>query len=227
MSDFNNSKVVYTYEDSSLNAMLRKVYLWMTLAMVVTGLTAYYVAGNVTLTPGLFYGSMIAEFVLVLVLSAALDRLSAVVATLMFLLYSVLNGVTLSVVFAIYTEASIATTFFITGGTFAAMAAYGYFTKKDLTKVGNILLMALFGLIIAMVVNMFMHNGVLDMIVSGVGVLLFTGLTAYDTQKAKNALAGQQESETSTKLAVYFALELYLDFINLFLHLLRFFGNRR
>lgn len=227
MSDFDNSKVVYTYEDSAVNAMLRKVYLWMTLAMVVTGLTAYYVSENVILTQGLFYGSMVAEFVLVLVLSAALHKLSATVATLMFLVYSVLNGVTLSVLFAVYTEASIATTFFITGGTFAAMAAYGYFTKKDLAKIGNILLMAVIGLVIAMVVNIFLGNGVLDLVISGVGVLVFTGLTAYDTQKAKNVLAGQQETEESTKLAVLFALELYLDFINMFLYLLRFFGNRR
>lgn len=227
MSEFNDSKVVYTYEDSTVNAMLRKVYLWMTLAMVVTGLTAYYVSENVILTPGLLYGSMIAEFVLVLVLSAALHKLSATVATLMFLAYSVLNGVTLSVLFAVYTEASISTTFFITGGTFAAMAAFGYLTKKDLSKMGNILMMALFGLVIALVVNLFLGNGVLDLIISGVGVLVFTGLTAYDTQKAKAVLSGQQESEESTKLAVFFALQLYLDFINMFLYLLRFFGNRR
>lgn len=227
MNEFNDSKVVYTYEDSSLNAMLRKVYLWMTLAMVVTGLTAYYVFENVALTPALVYGCMFAEVALVVILSAALHKLSATVATLMFLAYSVLNGVTLSLLFAVYTEASISTTFFITGGTFAAMASYGYFTKKDLTSIGNILMMAVIGLLIAMVVNMFLGNSVLDTIISGVGVLVFTGLTAYDTQKAKTVLAGQQESEESTKLAVLFALELYLDFINMFLYLLRFFGNRR
>lgn len=226
MSNFENNKVVYTYEDSAANVMLRKVYLWMTLALCITGLTAYYVAENVMLEVGAFYGCLIAELVLVIALSHFIDKLSAAVATVMFVLYSVLNGVTLSVLFAVYTESSIASTFFITAGTFASMALYGYFTKKDLTKIGNILYMALFGMLIALVVNMFLGNEMLDYIVSFIGVLVFTGLTAYDTQKAKEALYGQEENQTTSKVAVLFALELYLDFINIFLYLLRFFGNR-
>lgn len=226
MSNFESNKVVYTYEDSAANVMLRKVYLWMTLALCVTGLTAYYVAENFFPEINVFYGCMIAEFVLVIALSAFIEKLSAVVATIMFLLYSVLNGVTLSVIFLVFDMSSIATTFFITAGTFASMALFGYFTKKDLTKIGNILYMALFGMLIALVVNMFLGNEMLDYIVSFIGVLVFTGLTAYDTQKAKEALYGQEENQTTSKVAVLFALELYLDFINIFLYLLRFFGSR-
>ena len=145
----------------------------------------------------------------------------------MFALYSVLNGVTLSSIFLVYEIGSIATTFFVTAGTFGAMAIYGSVTKKDLTKVGNLCMMAVIGLIIATVVNLLIRSTMADMIISGVGVLVFVGLTAYDAQKIKNMLYGAEESEMTNKIAVLGALSLYLDFINLFLYLLRFFGRRK
>jgi FtsH-binding integral membrane protein len=145
----------------------------------------------------------------------------------MFALYSVLNGVTLSSIFLVYEIGSIATTFFVAAGTFGAMAIYGSVTKKDLTKVGNLCMMAVIGLIIATVVNLLIRSTMADMIISGVGVLVFVGLTAYDAQKIKNMLYGAEESEMTNKIAVLGALSLYLDFINLFLYLLRFFGRRK
>jgi hypothetical protein len=148
-------------------------------------------------------------------------------ATLLFLLYSVLNGATLSSIFLIYSVDSIATTFFVTAGTFGVMALYGAVTKQDLSKLGNILVMALIGVIIATVVNLFLKNGLLDMVVSGIGVLVFVGLTAYDTQKIKLMLADAEAGETTEKIALLGALSLYLDFVNLFLHLLRFMGGRK
>ena len=193
-------------------ALMRKVYVWMALALALTGLTAYGIA--------------IAEFALVVFLSARIQKLSLSTATLSFLLYSVLNGVTMSIIFLAFTASSIATTFYITAGTFGVMAVYGYVTKTDLSKWGNILRMALLGLIVALVVNIFLHNSMLDLIISGIGVILFTGLTAYDSQKIKTALALQEyPDENAQKIALIGALNLYLDFINLFLYLLRFFGR--
>jgi FtsH-binding integral membrane protein len=147
----------------------------------------------------------------------------------MFLLFSILNGVTLSAIFVVYTMSSIATTFFVTAGTFAAMAFIGYTTKKDLTKIGGILLMALIGLIIASVVNIFLKNSMMDIVISAIGVLIFVGLTAYDAQKIKEMMldCGTEVNDFTQKLAVFGALSLYLDFINLFLYLLRFLGKQR
>jgi hypothetical protein len=175
----------------------------------------------------IFYGLLIAEFVLVIALTAAINKISALTATLMFLLYSVINGVTLSAIFVIYTTSSIATAFFVTAGTFGAMAIYGSVTKTDLTKVGNICIMGLIGIIIAALVNIFLKNEMMEMIISIVAVLVFVGLTAYDTQKIKQMLWNAEVNDTTQKLAVLGALTLYLDFINLFLQILRLFGNRR
>lgn len=144
---------------------------------------------------------------------------------MLFYLYALLNGVTLSLIFAAYSLPSIAQTFFITAGTFGAMSVYGYFTKSDLSKIGSILYMALFGLIICIVVNLFMNSGTLDLIISGAGVLIFIGLTAWDTQKIKT-MVQMNPNATDGRLATIGALTLYLDFINLFLYLLRFLGNR-
>lgn len=214
--------------------LMRKVYTWMALAMVITGITSYGVATN----PGIlqmifgnslvFWGLIIAEFALVFCISGMIQRLSLATATLMFILYSVINGAVLSSIFLLYTMQSIGTVFFITAGTFGAMAFIGYTTKKDLTSLGKMLMMALIGIIIATVVNIFVGSSGLQMIVSYIGVLIFVGLTAYDSQKIKLMLIEQDSAnEGAQKLALLGALTLYLDFINLFIYLLRIFGARR
>ncbi len=215
-------------------ALMRKVYVWMTLALVLTGITAYGVASSPSLmmtiiqTPAIMWGLIIAELIIVIAISAAINRLSLTTATLLFVLYSVLNGATFSLIFAVYTMSSIANVFFITAGTFGVMAAYGYFTKRDLSSWGKLLLMALIGLIIATLVNVFLvKSSGFDLILSYAGVLIFVGLTAYDTQKIKQMLAMQTDmGEGAQKVALLGALSLYLDFINLFLYLLRIFGRR-
>lgn len=215
-------------------ALMRKVYVWMTLALVLTGITAYGVASSPGLmmtifqTPAIMWGLIIAELAIVIAISAAINRLSLTTATLLFVLYSVLNGATFSLIFAVYTMSSIANVFFITAGTFGVMAAYGYFTKRDLSSWGRLLLMALIGLIIATLVNVFLvKSSGFDLILSYAGVLIFVGLTAYDTQKIKQMLAMQTDmGEGAQKVALLGALSLYLDFINLFLYLLRIFGRR-
>lgn len=215
-------------------ALMRKVYVWMTLALVLTGITAFGVASSPSLmmtifqTPAIMWGLIIAELAIVIAISAAINRLSLTTATLLFVLYSVLNGATFSLIFAVYTMSSIANVFFITAGTFGVMAAYGYFTKRDLSSWGKLLLMALIGLIIATLVNVFLvKSSGFDLILSYAGVLIFVGLTAYDTQKIKQMLAMQTDmGEGAQKVALLGALSLYLDFINLFLYLLRIFGRR-
>ena len=215
-------------------ALMRKVYVWMTLALAITALTAYGVASTPALLTAiytskvLFWGLIIAELGLVFYVSARIQRLSLSTATLLFILYSIINGATLAFIFALYSTSIIVQTFVVTAGTFGAMAVYGYFTKKDLTSWGRLLLMALIGLIIAGVVNIFLHNSTMDLIISGIGVLVFVGLTAYDSQKIKQMLLMQEDmGETAQKVALMGALSLYLDFINLFLYLLRIFGRDR
>ena len=234
-SNYNYQSVATREEKAAVAfpALMRKVYVWMSMALVITGLTAWIVAHNASLL-NLIYGNsaviwilFIAEIGLVIGLSAAIHKLSLPVATLMFVVYSVLNGAVFSSIFLVYTMSSIATVFFITAGTFAAMSIFGYVTKKDLTSMGKFLMMALIGLIIATVVNLFMKSSGLSMIISYVGVLIFVGLTAYDTQKIKQmCLQAPDTGETMQKLALLGALSLYLDFINLFIYLLRIFGNR-
>jgi FtsH-binding integral membrane protein len=213
--------------------LMRKVYVWMTLALVITGFTAYGVAtspGVLQLIFGnqiLFWGMIIAELALVIGVSAAIHRLSLTTATLMFILYSVINGALFSSIFLIYTASSIATVFFITAGTFGVMALIGYTTKTDLTSIGKYLFMALIGLIIATLVNMFIKSEGFTYILSYIGVLIFVGLTAYDSQKIKQMLLQAPDAgEGAQKLALLGALTLYLDFINLFIYLLRIFGRR-
>ena len=216
-------------------ALMRKVYVWMTLALVITGFTAYAVANSPGIMTAiitnrmLMWGLLIGELALVWYVSARIDRLSLSTATLLFVLYSVLNGATLSIIFLAYRMTSIASVFFITAGTFAAMSLVGYFTKKDLSGLGRILFMALIGLIIATLVNVFLlKDAGFGLIVSYVGVLIFVGLTAYDTQKIKNMLVEADDvSAEAQKIALMGALALYLDFINLFLYLLRIFGSSR
>lgn len=217
------------------SALFRSVYLWMTLALAITGFTAMYIAKSYTFlemiaqNSMMFWGLLIAEIGLVMYLSARIQRISFTTATLLFIAYSIVNGLTLSILFMVYTMSSIATTFFITAGTFGAMALFGYITKKDLTRIGSLCGMAVIGLIIATIVNMFLHNSMMDMVISGIGVLVFVGLTAYDSQKIKQMLTGDdiEINETTQKIALMGALTLYLDFINLFIYLLRLFGDRK
>ena len=214
--------------------LMRKVYVWMTFALAITGFTAYGVANSPGILQALvtnqilFWGLIIAEFALVIGVSSAINKLSLTTATLMFVLYSIINGALLSFIFLAYTQSSIATVFFITAGTFAAMAFVGYTTKTDLSSLGKYLLMALIGIIIATLVNVFfVKSSILDLGISYLGVLIFVGLTAYDTQKIKNMLLQAPDAgEQAQKHALLGALSLYLDFINLFIYLLRIFGKR-
>lgn len=215
--------------------LFRSVYVWMTLALAITGFVALYVAKSYTLLNVmvqnniLFWGLLIAEVALVIYLSARIHRISFTTATVLFIAYSILNGVTMSILFMVYTMSSIATTFFVTAGTFGATALYGYVTKKDLTRIGSLCIMGVIGLIIASLVNLFLHNSMMDLIISYIGVLLFVGLTAYDSQKIKRLLSGDdiEVNETSQKIALMGSLTLYLDFINLFIYLLRILGDRK
>ena len=230
------NEITKTFTRSVAQASLfRSVYVWMTLALVITGFTALYVAKSYTLLNLMlqnqmaFWGVLITKLKLVFYMSARINRISFTTATILFIVYSILNGVTMSMLFLIYTMSSIATTFFVTAGTFGAMALFGYATKKDLTRIGNLCIMGVIGLIIASLVNMFLHNSMMDLIISYVGVLLFVGLTAYDSQKIKQMLSGEdiEVNETTQKIALMGALTLYLDFINLFLYLLRILGDRK
>ncbi|MEQ9264457.1 MAG: Bax inhibitor-1/YccA family protein [Balneolaceae bacterium] len=217
-------------------SFVNKVYVWMGLALTITGIVAMRVADSGAFM-GMFTGASSAmpfyiliaiELGLVWWMVSRIDSMSSGFATALFILYSALNGVTLSVLFYVYTSASIASTFFITAGTFGICSAYGYFTKKDLTSLGGFLFMALIGIIIATIVNIFLASSTLYWIISYAGVAIFIGLTAYDTQKIKNmSLEVDADSEQGKKGAVMGALALYLDFINMFIFLLRIFGNRR
>lgn len=214
-------------------ALMRKVYVWMSFALLITGIMAYGVAESPALMQTIFsnklvfWGIIIAQFALVFGISGAINRLSLPIATLLFVAYASLNGIIFSSIFVIYSTAVIAKVFFITAGTFGAMSLYGYFTKADLSGMGKILMMALIGLIIATVVNIFLKSSGLEMILSYVGVLIFVGLTAWDTQKIKMMLAQCQDmNEEAQKIALLGAFTLYLDFINLFIYLLRIFGRK-
>lgn len=217
---------------STFKVLMRKVYLWMTLALMITGITAAGVANSPNILALIYssqvvmWGIIIAEFGLVIYISARLEKLSLSTATTLFALYSILNGVMLSSIFLLYSTAIISKVFFITAGTFGVTALYGYATKKDLSSLGNILFMALIGLVIATLVNVFMKSAMFDLILSYIGVIIFVGLTAWDSQKIKHMMMVQQDAdEGAQKLALIGALSLYLDFINLFLYLLRIFGR--
>ncbi|GAO03029.1 Bax inhibitor-1/YccA family protein [Anaeromyxobacter sp. PSR-1] len=206
------------------------VYRWMTLGLGVTALVATAVASSETLLLAivgnriLFYGLVIAELALVIWISAAVNRLPAAAAGGLFLLYSALNGATLSVVLLVYTGASVGIAFLTTAGTFAAMSVYGTVTRRDLTGWGSFLFMGLIGIVIASLANLFFRSDMVSWVVSCMGVLVFTGLTAYDTQKLR---AYARAGGGAAAAPVSGALSLYLDFVNLFLSLLRLFGNRR
>lgn len=228
----NYSTIALEKKKSAQMAVFRQVYIWMSLALFITGITALIVANNNSLIYSLmsnqllFWVLIIGEVVMVAVLAARIHKLSLATATVMFIAYSIINGVTMSLLFLLYTSESIASTFFITAGTFGAISAYGYFTKKDLSSLGSILIMALIGILIASLVNIFLESSTLYWIISYVGVAIFVGLTAYDTQKIKESIMNSDVNETAYKIALMGALELYLDFINLFIYLLRIFGDR-
>lgn len=216
-------------------ALMRNVYLWMALALTMTGLTAAAVATQPQLLAAifanrlLFWGMILGELGLVMYLSARIMKMSFAAAGIAFAAYAILNGITLSGIFLLYTASSLTQTFLVTAGTFGAMAAVGLFIKRDLSAIGRFFFMALIGLIIATLVNYFFQSSALTAICNYAGVLIFTALTAYDTQKIKQMLLqyGDEPNETVMKLALLGSLTLYLDFINLFLYLLRIFGDRR
>ena len=225
-----------TLAQSSVFAVLmRNVYTWMTCGLAMTALTAMIVGRNenwvyTLATSGMYWGLLIAEVVLVLFLSARIHKLSFATAGLMFAAYAILNGATMSIIMLAYTAESIAQAFFVTAGTFGGMSLVGFFIKKDLSAMGRTLMMALIGLIIATVVNIFWQNSMMASILNYAGVIIFVGLTAYDTQKIKVMLQQAQYagiSDQTNKLALMGSLTLYLDFINLFLYILRLFGNRK
>ena len=211
--------------------VMRKVFGKMALGLFVTAITSFLMLASPTLMGLLFSTSMTiwilfaAELGLVIYLSARIDKLSTGTATALFYVYSILNGVALTPIFLAYTGASIATTFAITAGTFGAMAIFGYVTRQDLSKIGSFLFMALIGLIVCGLVNLFLRNSMMELLISCAGVLIFVGLTAWDTQAIKRMCAEADPSMLG-KVATMGALTLYLDFINLFLHLLRIFGSR-
>lgn len=235
--NYNNyqSQMDYRYGrtfEEVVNSVMKSVYLKMTFAILITAFislgTAYFAPGfaeTLATNSWVYWGLAIAEIGIVIYLSARLNSMSSTTATLLFYVFAILNGLTLSLIYYMYTEQSIATTFFVTAGAFGAMSVYGYVTKTDLSKFGSILVMALFGLIICILVNFFMKSSTLEWIISGVGVLIFTGLTAWDTQKIKR-MVELNPTAADGRLATIGALSLYLDFVNLFLYLLRFLGNR-
>jgi FtsH-binding integral membrane protein len=215
------------------SSIMNQVYAWMTAGLLVTGAVAAYTANSLSLL-NLIYGNpftiwilFILQIGMVIGLSAAIGRLAPATATALFLAYSALNGLTLASIFLVYTRASIAVTFFITAGTFGVMSLYGYTTKRDLTRFGSLLFMALIGLIIASVVNIFLRSPALYWIITYAGVLIFVGLVAWDTQKIKHLSAQATDDISARRIAILGSLMLYLDFINLFLFLLRIFGRGR
>lgn len=212
--------------------VMRRVYGKMTLGLLVTALTSYLMLtipalmDFLTLHPFLIIGAMVAELGLVFYLSARIEKMSSATATIMFYVYSMLNGITLTPLFLYYTSTSIALTFALTAGTFGAMTIFGYVTRQDLSKIGSFLFMALIGLIVCLVVNvLLLHSSMFDLVVSIVGVFIFVGLTAWDTQAIKR-MAAEADPTMMNKVATWGALTLYLDFINLFIYLLRLFGSR-
>lgn len=227
-------KIVASQPDAVKREFMGNVYIWMSLGLFLTAAVSYIIStssGLVNLILGnklLFYGLLIGEIALIFGFASRIREMSANTALMIFLLYSALNGVTLSLIFLIYTAASIVSTFFVTAGTFGIMSIYGYVTKKDLSTVGNYCLMGLIGIILASVVNMFMHNNFMYWMITYISIFIFVGLTAHDTQKIKQmALSLQKGSDEEVKASINGALMLYLDFINLFLNLLRILGRRR
>ncbi|MFH0898531.1 MAG: Bax inhibitor-1/YccA family protein [bacterium] len=230
---FNNNEKQYSLPESITNFMC-KVYGWMGLALALTAATAYGIYQYTPLFEAIMFNEFIvitlfvAQILLVITLSIFSKRMSFGVAATMFLFYAILSGITLSVIFAIYQLPSLVTILAVTIATFIVMSLYGYYTKTDLTSMGNIFLMALLGIIIAGVVNLFLHNTFIHFLCAVLGVIIFTGLMAYDTQKIKELWHTLTEKgEPTNKIALLSALILYLDVVNLFLKLLQLFGKKK
>jgi len=217
--------------EEGLRLAMRRVYLWMTAGLIVTAMIALVAQSlPVTLMSVLILPAIIVELIVVIGLSALVQRMSPTIALLAFLFYAALNGITLTPIFWVYTRTGIAFSFFATASMFAAMTIIGYTTRTDLTKFGSLLMMGLVGMILASVINLFFASSVLYWIVSFMGVLLFVGLTAYDTQRIKTMtmqVMSEGNTDVESRVGVIGALRLYLDFINLFLLILRFAGGRR
>lgn len=220
----------------AIGQYMAKVYLWMTIGIVLTAMAAMGIASNeellytVVTNKILFYGLIIAEFGLVIWLSAGINKMNSIMATTMFLLYAALNGVTLSIISLVYTQESIASAFFTTAAGFAGLSAWGFVTKRDLGPVGNFCSMGLWGLVGFGLISLFfpsMMEGTASKVYGLVGIVVFAGLTAYDTQVIKSMAPSSRDSEAHQKGAIMGALKLYLDFINLFLFILRMTGDRR
>ncbi|MDE3155889.1 MAG: Bax inhibitor-1/YccA family protein [Acidobacteriota bacterium] len=215
-----------------VGAFLRVVYGWMCGGLAVTALMAFLIASSPSLVvavasnPLIFWGLAIAELGIVFYLSARVNRLAPATASMLFMLYSALTGVTISFVLLAYTGQSVASTFIVTAGMFGGLALYGTVTRRDLQGLGHFLFMGLIGVVLASVVGIFWHSSALQFVISFIGVIVFTGLTAYDAQRLRNMALSLPEGQTET-YAIVGALALYLDFINLFLFLLRFMGSRR
>lgn len=229
----------FTFDDTfqtAFSALMGKVYIWMSLALLITGFTAYIVADSIYLVTAMVehryivWGLCAAELALVFVFTGRVNKLSLAQATVLFITYSLINGVTLSLTLLVYQAASVTKAFLVTSGTFGAMALYGYTTKKDLTSIGKLLFFGLIGLIIATIANFFVRSSGFEMLISYAGVIIFIGLTAWDSQVIKKMLIAESQygiNERSQKLALLGALSLYLDFINLFLYLLRCMGSKK
>ena len=215
-----------------LQAIMRQVYTWMVLGMLITTVVAYVTTStsliDLATNPIILLIAVLAEFGLVLVISRGLNRLSSGTATMLFMLYAALNGFTLSMLLLAFSIGSVFLAFAATAALFGVMSVIGYTTRVDLSKLGTYLMMAVIGLVIAMVINLFVSSSLLDMLISMVGVLIFTALTAYDTQRIGRMAAEMQvEGDVVTKFGIFGALKLYLDFINMFLFILRLIGRRR
>lgn len=229
-----NYTTTSTASSSHVATLFKSLYMQMAAALTITGLTAYFLSGSETFwnmlaaNPSMLWIIFILQIGLVILLSARVFHMSMTAATLLFITYSVITGVTLSSIFLIYDLGTIATSFFVTAGTFLTMSIIGYTTRMDLSKLGNILYMLLIGLVIATIVNIFVASSTLYWITTYAGVVIFTGLIAWDTQKLRTLFIEHGAAdEMGNKLALLGALTLYLDFINIFLYLLRIFGNSR
>lgn len=234
MNYYSSNNSIVEQSGGRVQVYMNYVYGWMTVGLILTGIVAWFVSNNNAImsaifSSGLMWVLILAEFGLVFVLSAMINRLSGTAATAMFMLYSVLSGLSIAPIFLLYTSSSIASVFFITAGMFAALSAYGYTTKRDLSNIGRFLFMGLVGIVIASIVNLFLHSSTVMWVVTYIGVFVFAGLTATHTQKLKDL--GQRfssnEGEEFRRFSILGALILYLDFINLFLMLLRILGDRR
>lgn len=225
----------YNCSGNALNSFINRVFGWMFVGLAATGAISWYLgtflAEKVLQYRGMYLFLVIAELVVVIALTAGIRKFSAMTATILFLVFALLNGVTLSWIFIAYSTEVIAGTFFATSGTFGLMGLYGYLTKRDLSSIGSLCSMGLIGIVIASIINIFWYNRTADLVISCIGVLIFVGLTAWDVQKIKRLAIDLANNSVSTqdvrKYAIMGALELYLDFINLFLFLLRIFGGGR